>query len=333
MKKRLVEVYFMKNMIRGAGILAAIVAVFMLMTACAPKGMTRTNEGAASHGFDSTPDNSSDDQSYTTNDDFDLESTDAAPPSKARKSSPADDTYADEDEVTVKAVKASSTPRDTAVSGDDNSFFQTGTASWYGREFHGKKTASGEKFDMNDLTAAHRTLPLGSVVMVKNLDNGKMVKVRINDRGPFKGKRILDLSYAAAKRLNMVADGEAMVGIKVLGAAGQDYSSRDVENADEEAAGTVENESPRASASRTLNKSDSAGEGGFAVQTGAFYSRRNADKLKGRLSEIFPESEVGVFRDGDLYKVRMLNVGNRRDAEKIKRTLSDEEIESFVTEE
>jgi rare lipoprotein A len=94
---------------------------------------------------------------------------------------------------------------------------------------------------MNDLTAAHRTLPLGSVILVKNLDNGKVVKVRVNDRGPFKGKRILDLSYAAAKRLDMVGDGEARVGIKVLGAGSRDYASND-DLSDDEASGLVDNE-------------------------------------------------------------------------------------------
>jgi len=85
---------------------------------------------------------------------------------------------------------------------------------------------------MNELTAAHKTLPLGSVVLVKNLDNGKSVKVRINDRGPYKGKRILDLSYAAAKKLDMVGDGQALVGIKMIGAGSRDYSSANDDDAD-----------------------------------------------------------------------------------------------------
>jgi len=91
-----------------------------------------------------------------------------------------------------------------------------GKASWYGKEFHGKKTASGEIFDMYKLTAAHRTLPLGSRVRVKNLENGKTVVVRVNDRGPFKEGRIIDLSYQAAKKIGMLKKGMVEVRIDVI---------------------------------------------------------------------------------------------------------------------
>lgn len=80
--------------------------------------------------------------------------------------------------------------------------FQVGNASWYGKQFHGKTTASGEDFDMFEFTAAHRTLPLGTFVKVTNLKNGKWVIVRVNDRGPYVGDRIMDLSYSAARMLN-----------------------------------------------------------------------------------------------------------------------------------
>jgi rare lipoprotein A (peptidoglycan hydrolase) len=83
-------------------------------------------------------------------------------------------------------------------------FYQKGYASWYGREFHGKATASGEKFDMNEMTAAHKTLPFGTILEVRNLENGKSVRVKINDRGPYRGNRIIDLSYAGAKEIGMV---------------------------------------------------------------------------------------------------------------------------------
>lgn len=84
---------------------------------------------------------------------------------------------------------------------------QTGLASWYGPRFHNKLTASGEVFDQDDLTAAHRTLPWGTRVKVTNLTNGKSVDVRINDRGPFVKGRIIDLSRAAARELDMVEQG------------------------------------------------------------------------------------------------------------------------------
>ena len=92
----------------------------------------------------------------------------------------------------------------------------SGQASWYGRPHHGRRTSSGEIYDMNKLTAAHRTLPLGTRVLVTNLDNGRTVEVRINDRGPFRKNRVLDLSYAAARQLGAVGEGVIPVTLKVV---------------------------------------------------------------------------------------------------------------------
>lgn len=111
-----------------------------------------------------------------------------------------------------------SRPRPPAVR--PGSFEQTGEASWYGRQHHGKPTASGETYDMHKLTAAHPSLPLGTRVLVTNLDNGRTVEVRINDRGPFVSGRVLDLSYAAARRLGAIGDGVVPVGLKVLAEGG-----------------------------------------------------------------------------------------------------------------
>ncbi len=91
-----------------------------------------------------------------------------------------------------------------------------GIASWYGPGFHGRRTASGEIYNMYAYTAAHRTLPLGTYVRVINLENGKSVVVRINDRGPFKKGRIIDLSYAAAKKIGMLEKGTARVRLEIL---------------------------------------------------------------------------------------------------------------------
>lgn len=93
---------------------------------------------------------------------------------------------------------------------------QTGKASWYGRPHHGRKTASGEIYDMAELTAAHRTLPLGTRVRVTNVANGRTVIVRVNDRGPFTDGRILDLSHAAARELDALGAGVVTVRIEVL---------------------------------------------------------------------------------------------------------------------
>jgi rare lipoprotein A len=94
--------------------------------------------------------------------------------------------------------------------------FQVGKASWYGRVFQHHRTASGEPYDMNDLTAAHRTLPLGSWVKVTNLRNDRSVMVRINDRGPVKKSRIIDLSYGAAKMLGMGSSGISSVRLDIV---------------------------------------------------------------------------------------------------------------------
>jgi len=91
-----------------------------------------------------------------------------------------------------------------------------GKATWYGDQYKGRPTASGEKFKPNEMTAAHRSYPFGTVVKVKNLNNGKTVKVRINDRGPFKGERIIDLSQGAARKLKMIQDGVVPVRVEVV---------------------------------------------------------------------------------------------------------------------
>ena len=95
-------------------------------------------------------------------------------------------------------------------------FTEVGEASWYGPGFHGRKTANGERYNQNDLTAAHKELPINSVVRVTHEGTGKSVVVRINDRGPFHGDRVIDMSYAAAKAIGMVQQGKANVKIELL---------------------------------------------------------------------------------------------------------------------
>ena len=94
-------------------------------------------------------------------------------------------------------------------------FERRGFASWYGSDHQGKKTASGERFDMNQMTAAHRTLPFGTMVKVHSLKNDREVRVRVNDRGPYSGGRIIDLSRKAAEQLDMIKTGEQEVEITV----------------------------------------------------------------------------------------------------------------------
>ena len=113
-------------------------------------------------------------------------------------------------------------PRFTSAHGADGSvrdpsgYQLDGIASYYAEEFHGRKTANGETYNMNELTAAHRTLPFGTKVRVVNRDTGRSVIVRINDRGPFKDDRVIDLSLAAAKQLGLIATGTGAVLLEIL---------------------------------------------------------------------------------------------------------------------
>jgi rare lipoprotein A len=106
--------------------------------------------------------------------------------------------------------------RTAPVTAPDPGWSETGVASWYGDPFHGRQTASGEVYDMEEMTAAHRTLAFGTVVHVQNRDNGRSTEVRINDRGPFVHGRIIDLSRAAARALDMLGPGTARVRITVV---------------------------------------------------------------------------------------------------------------------
>ena len=98
---------------------------------------------------------------------------------------------------------------------------ERGVASWYGKKFHGRPTSSGEIYDMHEMTAAHKTLPLPTIVRVTHLGNGKSIVVKVNDRGPFIDKRIIDLSYAAARELDMIGTGTALVEVEALAGPGE----------------------------------------------------------------------------------------------------------------
>ncbi len=102
------------------------------------------------------------------------------------------------------------------VMSDSKNYTETGLASWYGSRFNKKRTSSGERFNMYQMTAAHKTLPLSTYVQVTNLSNGKQVIVKVNDRGPFVSNRLIDLSYAAAKKLGMVGRGTAPVEVRAI---------------------------------------------------------------------------------------------------------------------
>jgi rare lipoprotein A len=317
-------------------------AFFILMTAffvsCAPnRAMTRTSDGMSGHDV-AVEDTASADKTYSADDDYDvedvdLESADSKKPVAVKSSKPKKQAEAKSAPKPV-AVKsgASSDDSDISVAPAAGEFQQKGVASWYGREFQGKKTASGEKFNMNDYTAAHKTLPLGSVVLVKNLENGKTVRVRINDRGPFAKGRIIDLSHAAAKKLDMVSSGEAQVSIKVLSVGDESgIASASEDSADDAEAVEPEKPAKKNAKTKAVSYTEPSDNGGFALQTGAFYTKKNAEKMKSRLEEILPGKDVQITHDGSMYKVKVAGISTRKEAEKYKKALSVEEIDSFIS--
>lgn len=141
---------------------------------------------------------------------------------------------------------------------------ERGVASWYGKKFHGRRTSNGEAYDMYGMTAAHKTLPLPSYVRVRNLNNGKSVIVRVNDRGPFLNNRLIDLSYAAAARLGIIGTGTGIVEVETI--SGSEPASPVTAHAPEPAP------LPRTAMPRLY------------LQVGAFTSRDNAESLKTRLA-------------------------------------------------
>ena len=152
-----------------------------------------------------------------------------------------------------------------------NGFSETGNASWYGPDFHGKKTASGEIYNKYAFTAAHKTLPFGTKVKVTNLDNGLSTTVVINDRGPFKSGRIIDLSYSAAQKISMVGTGTARVRINAIGSTQST---------------TVTNNKISA---KTTNKSSVVTNdvsGSYYVQVAAYSVQDNANQTAKKLSNM-----------------------------------------------
>jgi rare lipoprotein A len=118
-----------------------------------------------------------------------------------------------------QAVKKERPVPETKIEKRESKEVHYGVASWYGGEFHGRPTSSGEVYDMYQLSCAHNTLPLGTVVMVTNIENGRSLELKVNDRGPFVKERILDISYAAAQMLGMWEKGTALVKVEVVSLA------------------------------------------------------------------------------------------------------------------
>jgi len=186
-------------------------------------------------------------------------------------------------------------PAPPSAEGYREVYRETGTASWYGKEFHGRKTASGEIFDMNGISAAHRILPLGTTIRVTNLDNYKSITLRVNDRGPFARNRVLELSYGAAKELGFVAQGTARVKIEAL---------EPIE--------------------------DPGGQ--YTVQAAVFAAADNARMLKDRLSKRFEVISIVPFESnvGKFFRVQVGAYASEEKAELIAGKLVMEGLEPIV---
>jgi len=183
-------------------------------------------------------------------------------------------------------------PSATALAGPV--YRETGVASWYGKDFQGRKTASGEIFDMYGMSAAHRTLPLGTVIRVTNLENYKSLKVKVNDRGPFVKNRFLELSYGAAKELGFLAQGTAPVKIEILEPV--------------------------------------SGSALYTVQAAVFAEEEAAKMLKDRLSKKFEQISIVPFESklGKFYRVRVGSYSTEEKAELVAGKLKLEGLEPIV---
>ncbi len=159
---------------------------------------------------------------------------------------------------------------------ESTGYVERGPASWYGKKFHGRKTSNGEVYNMYAMTAAHKTLPIPTYLQVTNLDNGKSVVVRVNDRGPFHGNRIIDLSYAAASKLGFAQNGTGNVELRAI-EPGQTTNVTTTARATPATTTTTPSASPVASAP------GAAGNKLF-LQLGSFISRTNAESLRAQLA-------------------------------------------------
>jgi rare lipoprotein A len=182
-----------------------------------------------------------------------------------------------------------------------------GIASWYGSKFHGHRTSSGEPYDMNAMTAAHPTLPIPTYVQVTNLRNGRKVIVKVNDRGPFLHNRLIDLSYVAAVKLGITAEGTGLVEVRAIDPA------------------TL---STQAAAAKNLPRA-AATSADLYLQVGAFADRKNAERLSQRVASLGPGAAIQVRKGDDdnaaspLYRVRIGPLPSVEKVDQLTRKLTD----------
>ena len=194
-----------------------------------------------------------------------------------------------------------------------------GIASWYGTKFHGRRTSSGEVYDMLALTAAHKTLPIPCFVKVTNLENGKHLVVRVNDRGPFVKGRIIDLSYAAAHMLDMTQKGTAKVLVESMSVNKKNSSKTKLES---------NSQNTRSASNYDWLESQHKGEDRF-VQVGAYSVYESAQKLAKVLDKeiSLPVKISKIKRNGkNLYRVRIGPINSLKIAESLSKTLDIKEL-------
>ena len=183
--------------------------------------------------------------------------------------------------------------RTYSILDDSDGYRERGGASWYGNKFHGHLTSNGETYDMYKMTAAHKSLPIPTYVKVTNLDNGKQVIVRVNDRGPFHPGRIIDLSYAAASKLGMLAKGTARVEVEAINPRAWQSASRAI----------AAPPSSDVSAARAVPTALTSGR---FIQVGAYSQAGSANRVARQLSDLYgrPTKVADVERTGQtLYRV------------------------------
>lgn len=200
---------------------------------------------------------------------------------------------------------------------------QRGIASWYGKRYHGKKTSTGEIYDMYGMSGAHTTLPIPSYVRVTNPANGKSVIVRINDRGPFKHDRLIDLSYAAAYKLRLTGQGSGLVEVEAI-----DTSPKALAAMQSPAVATTPSASTDSTRPQPLNNntvttsaktptSSPESTGNYYVQAGAFKSEMNGDLLQKKIQALQLAENVGIANvyNNNLYRVRLGPYTSKKEAD------------------
>lgn len=227
---------------------------------------------------------------------------------------------------------------------EDYHYSEVGIASWYGKDFHNKRTANGEKYDMNTLTAAHRTLPLPSIVRVTNLENGRSLVLRVNDRGPYAKNRIIDISKRGAQLLGYQMQGTAKVRVELL-----EKESRDLKAAltgqkvAKSSAAPIPAVKPQSVATAAENKTlviynastadqittSHGADGNYFVQAGAFSQRASAAGLQSKLSQFGTPHIAQVDVSGKrFYRVRLGPFNFKEEAEVTLAKIKDYGIEN-----